>query len=157
AYLLRRGLFMPWELTSVLDPDLAREGWLALETRARLEATTSGVADTRLAVSCLEKSWYMRNQLLRDADWAGMAHSLEIRVPLADMTLLACVAPILATFPDISKREVALAVVRQPLPAVFERPKTGFAVPVRQWLAAPTERGLRGWAKIVHASAVGRS
>jgi len=30
----------------------------------------------------------MRNQLLRDADWAGMAHSLEIRVPLVDVELL---------------------------------------------------------------------
>jgi len=32
--------------------------------------------------------WYMRQQLLRDADWADMAHSLEIRVPLVDLELL---------------------------------------------------------------------
>ena len=43
---------------------------------------TDGVDDW-LAVSALEMSCYMRNQLLRDADWAGMAHSLEIRVPLS--------------------------------------------------------------------------
>ena len=36
----------------------------------------------------------MRNQLLRDADWAGMAHSLEIRVPLVDFTLLGALAPV---------------------------------------------------------------
>ena len=30
----------------------------------------------------------MRNQLLRDADWAGMAHSLEIRTPLVDIAAL---------------------------------------------------------------------
>jgi len=30
----------------------------------------------------------MRNQLLRDADWAGMAHSVEILVPLVDIELL---------------------------------------------------------------------
>jgi len=33
---------------------------------------------------------------LRDADWAGMAHSIEIRVPLVDFTLLATLAPAIA-------------------------------------------------------------
>ena len=36
----------------------------------------------------LESSLYMRNQLLRDTDWASMAHSLEVRVPLVDVELL---------------------------------------------------------------------
>ena len=31
AYLLRRGLFMPWELPDVMDRDLAREGWRELQ------------------------------------------------------------------------------------------------------------------------------
>ena len=31
AYLLRRGLFMPWELPDVLDPELAREGLKQLD------------------------------------------------------------------------------------------------------------------------------
>ena len=34
----------------------------------------------------------MRNQLLRDTDWASMAHALEVRVPLVDAALLRCVA-----------------------------------------------------------------
>ena len=35
-------------------------------------------------VAVLESMFYLRNQLLRDADWAGLAHSLEIRTPLVD-------------------------------------------------------------------------
>jgi asparagine synthase (glutamine-hydrolysing) len=35
----------------------------------------------------------MRNQLLRDANWAGMAHGVDIRVPLVDATLLRSIAP----------------------------------------------------------------
>ena len=31
AYLLRRGIFMPWELPEVLGPDLAREGLRRLD------------------------------------------------------------------------------------------------------------------------------
>ena len=36
-------------------------------------------------VATLELSWYMRNQLLRNPDWAGMTHSLEFRVSLVDV------------------------------------------------------------------------
>jgi len=44
-------------------------------------------------VCALESSQYLRNQLLRDADWAGMAHSLEIRVPLVHAATLEALAP----------------------------------------------------------------
>ena len=39
-------------------------------------------------ISSLESCFYMRNQLLRDIDWAGMAHSLEIRTPFVDINFL---------------------------------------------------------------------
>ena len=54
----------------------------------QLENTIGGICSDRLRMSALEINWYMRNQLLRDSDWAGMAHSLEIRVPLVDLNLL---------------------------------------------------------------------
>src|SRR5438445_1893006 len=38
AYLLRRGLFMPWELPEVLDADLAREGWNELQALTSIDA-----------------------------------------------------------------------------------------------------------------------
>jgi asparagine synthase (glutamine-hydrolysing) len=44
----------------------------------------------------MESSLYMRNQLLRDTDWASMAHSLEVRVPLVDSKLLRSLVPITA-------------------------------------------------------------
>ncbi len=136
AYLLRRGLFMPWELSRLLDPEMVREGWGALETRARLDRTVQGLTTPRQKVSALELSWYMRNQLLRDADWAGMAHSLEIRVPFVDPILLRGLAPGLASATTPGKGDLARA-PRSPLPdAVLNRPKTGFEVPVREWLLA---------------------
>ena len=158
AYLLRRGLFMPWELADVLDPDLAREGWRALETRTRLEGTVDGIGSARLAVTALESCWYMRHQLLRDADWAGMAHSVEIRVPLADIELLRRVAPVFAAVPKLAKRQIAAAVAPQLPLAVLNRPKSGFSIPVRTWLtggSGPSERGMRRWARRVYADATG--
>jgi len=88
AYLLRRGLFMPWELPKVLDGDLAREGWKQLEGTLAIEREIARIYSSHSRLACLESCWYMRNQLLRDSDWAGMAHSLEIRVPLVDVELL---------------------------------------------------------------------
>jgi len=158
AYLVRRGLYMPWELPGVLDPDLVREGWRAVDTRAKLNATVDTVSVPRLAVSALEMCWYMRNQLLRDADWAGMAHSLEIRVPLVDWPLLAAASSVFAAYPDATKRDVvATAAPRLPR-ELLDRPKTGFSVPVHEWIqsgAVPGERGLRGWARQVHGHFTG--
>ncbi|MDP3673055.1 MAG: asparagine synthase (glutamine-hydrolyzing) [Telluria sp.] len=153
AYLLRRALFMPWELEHVLDPEIARQGWKALQCEAELQQTTAGISRPRLAITALEKSWYMRHQLLVDTDWASMAHSLEVRVPYLDVPLLRSVAPWLAAYPDLTKSSVARAVAPQLPAAVLNRPKTGFAVPVREWLGDPAglkERGLRGWARGVH-------
>jgi len=150
AYLLRRGLFMPWELPDVMDPDMARAGWEALQPLARLQAETAEVESSQNRVRALETAVYMRNQLLRDADWAGMAHSLEIRVPFVDPVLFAALAPKFAT-----KRAMAETPAK-PLPdAVLNRPKTGFFVPVERWTAESAgkegaERGLRGWARKVY-------
>ena len=151
AYLLRRSLYMPWELGQVLDVDLARQGWLDLQCRARLDATTAGIAQDRLAVSALEMSWYMRHQLLADSDWASMAHSLELRVPFLDVPLLRAAAPWLAAHPALTKPEVAKALAPQLPRELLEKPKTGFSIPVCDWLMNDQieikERGYRGWAR----------
>jgi asparagine synthase (glutamine-hydrolysing) len=85
----------------------------------------------------------MRNQLLRVADWAGMAHSLEIRVPLVDIVLLRQVAPLLVTRLRPTKLDMAGTLVT-PLPAeVLNRSKSGFLVPVQRWLAAASGQGRR--------------
>ncbi|MEY2565390.1 MAG: hypothetical protein QOH88_3583 [Verrucomicrobiota bacterium] len=157
AYLLRRGLFMPWELPGLLEPDLVKEGWRRLNTLDQLSTLSDSLRSARLKVSALELSWYMRHQLLRDADWAGLGHSLEIRVPFVDVHLLRAIAPLLASPHPPGKRDMALP-PRTPLPgAILSRPKTGFTVPVRDWLLqsfdpqAARERGLRGWAREVYS------
>jgi asparagine synthase (glutamine-hydrolysing) len=157
GYLLRRGLFLPWELPELLDGELVREGWNELQTMVRLDRTTEGISSNRLKVSALETTWYMRNQLLRDTDWTGMSHSLEIRVPLVDWTLWQTVAPLISAQPSLGKRAMAQS-PRKPLPAVvIDRPKTGFNVPTNIWLEPRRgqrhlQRGMRGWAKHVYDS-----
>ncbi|MHB9073538.1 MAG: asparagine synthase (glutamine-hydrolyzing) [Desulfobaccales bacterium] len=157
AYLLRRGLFMPWELPALMDPDLARAGWQELQPLARLEETVSHLPEDFLKISALEMVWYMRNQLLRVADWAGMAHSLEIRVPLVDITLLRKIGPLLASEHRPGKLDMA-GTLENPLPdEVLKRTKSGFFVPVRRWLASTSsqkgfnwDHNWRSWAQTLY-------
>lgn len=157
AYLLRRGLFMPWELPELMDGEMVRRGWQELQPLVCLEEAVDGLRSPYLQVSALESCWYMRNQLLRDSDWASMVHSLEVRVPFVDLKLWRSVVPVMVKRNPFTKQSMACTPLK-PLPAqVLNRRKTGFSVPVREWLMDETcafdtrERGFRPWARVVHA------
>jgi asparagine synthase (glutamine-hydrolysing) len=88
----------------------------------------------------------MRNQLLRDTDWASMAHSLEVRVPLVDVELLRQMALVTTKSRSLSKRMLGNS-PRVPLPRkVIERPKTGFGTPIQTWLQR--DRRIQEWRQI---------
>lgn len=154
AYLLRRALFMPWEARTILDPATVSAGLGTLQTLERLQATVAGLRTPRSRVAALELSWYMRNQLLRDADWAAMVHSVEIRVPFLDVELFRMLAPLIVSDAPPAKPDIA-RVLQTPLSnEILARPKTGFRTPVSQWLTTPKTRahvvrGMRGWARQV--------
>jgi asparagine synthase (glutamine-hydrolysing) len=138
AYLLRRGLFLPHELPEVMDPEIAREGLRRLKPFRRLaESLRPDPSCDSARICVLESAHYMRNQLLRDSDWAGMAHSIEIRVPLVDFTLLEALAPAISTLtPGAGKAALANAPT-SPLPKeIVTRAKTGFGVPTSAWMNA---------------------
>ena len=160
AYFLRRCLFLPWELPALLGPEFVAEGLASLDSVENLASTVAGVDDAHLKVLLLESQWYLRHQLLRDADWAGMAHSVEIRLPLVDAQLLADVAGYLSGPDGFRKADLARS-ARYSLPeAVIQRPKSGFTTPVGEWLrseglAKEGDRGLRGWARYVYTRTTG--
>lgn len=135
AYLLRRGLFMSWELDQLLDGDMVQEGLRRLKPLAMIESTLQPRPRLSFSkVATLESSLYMRNQLLRDTDWASMAHGLEVRVPLVDHVLLERISPIASRTANAGKAALA-ASLRVALPhAVTERAKTGFTTPIGSWL-----------------------
>ena len=158
AYLLRRGLFMPWELPSILSPALADVGLSERRDIDNLNEAVAELQNDHARVSTLELEMYMRGQLLRDADWAGMAHSIEIRVPYVDVNLFRAMATVFCSGHKIAKSDIA-SVFSERLPEEsIVRRKTGFAVPVREWLQevegdGSGERGLRRWAKRVNLEA----
>ncbi len=162
AYFLRRALFLPFELTTSLEPDLLRAGLIELRTIHRLEADAltpkPRVPGARIAA--LEASAYLRNQLLRDTDWAGMAHSVEIRTPLVDIELLRRLALAIPVFVAESGKASLAQAPLTPLPAsIARKPKTGFSVPTGRWIgtASPVTAGSRGSASRAWAQHVFRS
>jgi asparagine synthase (glutamine-hydrolysing) len=142
AYFLRRGLFLPEELPGLLGADLAREALEAYDpvadARSRLANLDAEPADPWCSVQALETGLYLRNQLLRDADWASMAHSLELRVPMVDSWLRAGLSP--AAWSE-ARRQGKPEVLRRVAPelpaALFRRPKSGFYIPVMDWVDEP--------------------
>jgi asparagine synthase (glutamine-hydrolysing) len=142
-YLLRRGLFLPHELPKIMDGEVAREGMRRLRPLDSIADSMSPDPGSPVAKVCaLESANYMRNQLLRDADWAGMAHSLEIRVPLVDATLLKNFAPSVGGLtPGDGKAALANAPSLSMPDEVVKRAKTGFYVPTQSWMGAAA--GLR--------------
>lgn len=136
AYLLRRSVYMPWELDELIDPALVADGLRRLAPLSHIAAALHGARSLGDfdRVAALETALYMRNQLLRDADWAGMSHGVEIRVPYVDPFFLAALPPG-DDLARVNAKDAVAEVPRPPLPAAIrERRKTGFVTPVGRWL-----------------------
>ncbi len=151
AYFVRRGLYLPEELPDLVGADVAAEGLQAydpVEDAQRHLRDGGSHLDDALdgwsAVQRLETGQYLRNQLLRDADWASMAHGLEIRVPFV---LASLVAELHAHgfAPQAQGGKAALARVLAPeLPeAALRRGKSGFTIPATRDVDARVSWGLQ--------------
>ena len=152
AYLLRRGLFMPWELESVLGAETARLGLRRLSPLRHIDSVLKPRPRHSFGkVALLESSLYMRNQLLRDTDWASMAHSLEVRVPLVDIELLRHLTAAPATHRSKSKRMLANSPGLPLPPKVIERSKTGFTTPIHGWLQR--DKRIQQWRQVPELAA----
>ncbi|MGH9545444.1 MAG: asparagine synthase (glutamine-hydrolyzing) [Terriglobales bacterium] len=142
-YLLRRGLFLPHELPKVMDAEIAHEGLRRLKPLRRLTASLTPDPSSDVARVCvLESAHYLRNQLLRDADWAGMAHGLEIRMPLVDFPLFATLAQAIpALTPGLGKAALAEAPTLPVPNEIVIRAKSGFGMPTGAWMNAAANNG----------------
>ncbi len=148
AYLLRRGLFMPWEIPALVGEALAEAGMKKLNALKAIQSQLPSDPSTDFAkVAAMESTMYLKNQLLRDADWAGMAHSLEIRVPYVDFHLLRKIAPMLVALKGSGGKTLLGRSPSVPLLGkVLKRKKTGFFVPMNDWLESDTN--FSSWKKV---------
>jgi asparagine synthase (glutamine-hydrolysing) len=142
---LRRSTCAPEELPELMGRHLESlqpaigtpEDWLA--------AMVGRLPDNSfLALSQIESMTYLRNQLLRDSDWASMAHGVELRTPLVDAHLLKHLAPLLGQFRKFPNKTLLALAPTKPLPKeIITRKKTGFSIPVKTWIKQSTNSSHR--------------
>ncbi|MGH9429245.1 MAG: asparagine synthase-related protein, partial [Terriglobia bacterium] len=126
-YLTLRGLFPPSRAARLLGSGVFP---LALPDLKRESLTSSGYAELEIAL-------YLQNQLLRDSDVFGMAHSLEIRVPFLDHRLAEFVFALPDSFKvsETSNKPLLLSALDGMLgPETVNRPKMGFTFPFERWM-----------------------
>ena len=90
--------------------------------------------DPKDAVSFLETTQYMRNQLLRDSDVMSMAWGLELRVPLVDSHLLDSLAHIPSKYRLAAGKQLLLDAVPEIPEWIRSQPKRGFRFPFERWI-----------------------
>ena len=136
-YFFTRLLFRPQTVASLLhDGDRPWEAmcwlpWLASAVRE------SESRDAFTAVSWLELRSYLLNMLLRDTDAMSMAHSLEVRVPFLDLSLVEYVLSLPASVKSSPKQPKSLLInaARDILPPeIIAQPKRTFTFPWEVWL-----------------------
>jgi asparagine synthase (glutamine-hydrolysing) len=142
-----RPLDLAIELKRMLDDDTLsalgfharelglRDDFIPHELYAELEDAGN---DPFLAVSRVETYVYMGNTLLRDSDINSMAHSIELRVPFVGKAVLEEAARTPGRV-HLADGRIPKAVLRQAVggflsPEVLNRPKTGFTLPVGDWM-----------------------
>lgn len=89
---------------------------------------------------------YLPGDILCKVDRAAMAVSLETRVPMLDHRVAAVAARIPVAMQiqgGTGKRMLRKVLAQHAPPAMFDRPKSGFAIPVGEWIRGP----MRDWAE----------
>ena len=93
-------------------------------------------ASAPAAVGLLELSLFIGERLLRDTDAASMAPSLEVRVPLLDHEVVEAAqrVPDAVRFQPLGRKDLLKRLAMPSLdPAIFDRPKAGFVLPIEVW------------------------
>ena len=156
-----KGLGLPAEIRFLLwmgaCGNAERRDLLAPEVRSELHrhnafedvirlAYRSGLSGGLERIFYLCTKLYLQECVLMKVDRASMAHSLEVRVPFLDIDLVTHAFSLRADY-KLRGRQTKLILkeaLRNDLPpAILQRKKAGFAMPVAAWL----QQDLKSWAR----------
>lgn len=132
-YLLLRGLFVPQDISQILDLDVRQVDDILFNG---IQVPNLGPYDEKHA-AWFETNLYMQNQLLHDTDVMSMSHGLEVRVPYLDEDLQKLVQSIDIgiRFNHHQPKQILIDSFKDILPRdVWNRPKMGFTFPLQEWM-----------------------
>jgi asparagine synthase (glutamine-hydrolysing) len=147
--LLSGGPWTPWSLDllqrEVLGP-VTTKRLTGIDPLTMRYTNPPAVADELSSYSGLvlaETLLYLQTTLLPDADAFSMSHSVEMRVPFVDTIVFdAAARAAAASMRAQNKLTLATALGDDYLVDLARRPKTGFTVPVEEWLSDGTLKPL---------------
>ena len=134
-YMAFRGFFASEQVHRLLGNSQAEMKTLMLETLEELRPTANPSRSSEL--NYIELKRYLHDQLLRDSDVFGMAHSVEIRVPYLDDEVVARAAATpgnLKTSRTMNKPLLVEALGDALIDEAARRPKRGFSFPMAKWM-----------------------
>ena len=135
ALLLRRMLFCPSEIPTQLRKTFIHSPEWNFSPCKSVERISGSLPNSDiLALGLLESTCYLRNQLLRDSDWASMYHGVELRTPLVDSWLLEELRPVISSFERFPHKSLLTnSSVHKIERDQINKKKNGFNIPLMQW------------------------
>ena len=133
--------FPPRDLAAVLSPayrDATRRHDVFRAARA-IHARAKGAVGAVPALLYLDAMTYMTDDVLVKVDRTSMLNSLEVRAPLLDQQVLEYVATLPFDYKlrgDVTKWALKECVKPMLPPAILQRGKQGFGVPLERWFGA---------------------
>lgn len=138
-YLFLRGIYSPKEIAALLDIDESD----VLKVLHKVPFDKVAKMDDAEYASLLETKIYMTNQLLKDTDYMGMWHGVEVRVPFLDVELLRKVRTIPPSirYNDSWPKYLLTASHYDLIPhKIIFRAKKGFTFPFAKWINRSEKR-----------------
>ena len=138
------------EFVSEFSAEWTRSGFPAGERAAPSAGAPLAGADSAQRLMLADIQSYLPDDILVKVDRASMAVGLEAHAPFLDhrvAELSARLAPRLKVRGGTGKHLLRRLLAREAPPALFDRPKAGFTLPLGEWLRGP----LREWAETMLA------
>jgi asparagine synthase (glutamine-hydrolysing) len=134
CFLLMRSLFLPFEIEDLFSEKNLITGIEELNIIENLNKDVRDIKEDNLSIMYLETKYYLCSKLLRDADWASMSHSIELRTPFVDWFFFNKLIPLIKTNNKINKTTM-LDCIKDKVPSeIYKRKKTGFRIPQKNYM-----------------------
>jgi asparagine synthase (glutamine-hydrolysing) len=136
-YSLIRGFFAPQQVAQLLGLDRSELHQSIAKCYENVQSPATNGSGYGSGVNYIEIKRYLHDQLLRDADTFSMAHSIEVRVPYLDHTIVEYAAHLpseLKLARHLNKPLLIDAVGEPSLTEVARAKKKGFTFPFGKWM-----------------------
>lgn len=136
TYLLFRGITTVSELRKKFGTELIDEFLHEINFQYYNSLSANNNEEIKGILRFFEYEFYLKNQLLKDADWASMYHSIELRVPFVNMNFIKEISSL--NLNDNSDKKDLVNSVNQFYPLleeVYNKNKKSFTTPLKLWFS----------------------